>query len=82
MNFLLVKKNLLTPIKPGVCTPPPTEPASVENFIPHGVISGCSLGTTITPPVIGRTATIVSKQPHEVIGSLIIEYALNEASVW
>ena len=56
--------------------PPPTVPARVENFIPHGVISGYSRFTIIIPFVDGSNADIHSKQPQLVIGSTIIEYAL------
>ena len=64
-------------MNPGVWLPPPTVPARVENFIPHGVISGYSLFTIIIPPVEGSTAAIHSKHPHDVIGSIIILYWLS-----
>ena len=63
-------------MNPGVCCPPPTVPARVENFIPQGVISACSLFTIIIPPVEGSIAAIHSKHPQEVIGSVIILYLL------
>ena len=49
--------------------------------MPHGVMSGNSRFTTMMPLVDGRTAEMHSKQPHEVIGSTIIEYALMRSTV-
>ena len=37
-NFLLVMKFRPMPMKPGDWSPPPTEPARVENFMPAGVM--------------------------------------------
>src|SRR3989338_1770637 len=66
-----------TPKNPGVCAPPPTEPANVVNFIPQGVIPENPRFTTIKPFTSGKTAKIHSKHPQLVVGVSIIEYKLN-----
>ncbi len=60
-------------MKPGVCLPPPTEPARDENFMPSGIMPGYSRLTTTTDCMSGAIATITSKQPQEVMGSSISE---------
>jgi hypothetical protein len=60
-------------MKPGVWMPPPIWPASVENFIPAGVMPLYSRLTIITPLHSGRRATTASKQPQLVIGCSSIE---------
>ena len=61
------------PMKPGACTPPPTMPASVENFMPDGVMPGNSRFTIMTPLHIGMSAMMHMKQPQDVIGSFMSE---------
>ena len=60
---------LLCPRKPGTCAPPPTEPARLVNFMPHGVMSVKSLSTVIMALHIGRMAAMHSQHPHVVMGS-------------
>ena len=56
-------------MKPGVCAPPPTEPARVENFMPQGVIPGVVAVHGHDAVAHGQDRTLMaSKQPHEVIG--------------
>src|SRR4030042_4299278 len=80
MNFLLLRYFRPIPMNPGVCIPPPMDPASVEKVMPSGVMPGCSLLTTMTPCRSGEMPTMHSKHPHDVIGSSIIVYALNRSS--
>ena len=61
------------PMNPGVCCPPPVISASEENVMPTGVSPAYSRSTIMMPPVPGRMHAMHSKQPHEVIGSVIIE---------
>jgi len=56
------------PMKPGAWTPPPTIPASVENFMPEGVMPGNSRLTIMTPLHMGMSAMIAMKQPQLVMG--------------
>lgn len=59
-------------MNPGVCAPPPTEPASELKVIPTGVSPRNSRLTIMTPLHSGTYATIASKQPQEVIGRSIM----------
>ena len=61
------------PMNPGVCWPPPVISARLEKVIPTGVCPGYSRSTIMMPDVPGSTQAMHSKQPHEVIGSVIIE---------
>ena len=61
--------------------PPPTNPASVLKVMPRGVMSGYSRLTTTTPLASGATPMMHSKQPHEVMGAVIIEYRLTCSTV-
>ncbi len=61
------------PMKPGAWTPPPTMPASVENFMPEGVMPEYSRFTIMTPLHMGRSAMMAMKQPQLVIGSSMSE---------
>ena len=65
------------PMNPGVCCPPPVISANEEKVIPTGVCPENSRSTIMMPPVPGRTQAMHSKQPHEVMGSSIMEYAEN-----
>ena len=60
-------------MKPGVCWPPPTLPASVEKVMPAGVSPWNSRLTTMTPLHSGTYATIASKQPQLVMGLFMSE---------
>ena len=70
------------PIMPGVWSPPPAMPASVEKVMPTGVMLRSSRETTIMPLASGTTMAMHSKQPHAVIGSCIIEYMVTRSTVW
>src|SRR3989338_4919079 len=76
-NFLLTIYSRPTPKNPGVWLPPPTEPANVVNFMPHGVIPDKPRFTTIKPFTSGSTARMHSKHPQLVVGASMIEYKLN-----
>jgi hypothetical protein len=69
------------PMNPGVCTPPPTEPASVLKGMPTGVSPRNSRLTTMNPLHSGTYATMASKQPHEVIGDSMMLYVENRSTV-
>src|SRR3990172_7931772 len=81
-NLLLVRKKRPIPMKPGVCAPPPTVPARVENFIPMGVMPVKPRFTIITPFASGTMAMMHSKQPQEVIGASMMLYALKYSRAW
>ena len=74
MNFLLITKARPWPINPGVCTPPPTEPAKCREVHSAGSHRRARGVVIITPLTSGTIPIIHSKQPQEVIGRSIKDY--------